>query len=143
MTEEHSSNDINKALFINLVIMLSSSAMQQMGKLVNPLTNKTQVDLQGAQISIDMLAMLQAKTKGNLDKDEDKMLNDVLSSLQMNYVETAAASPAKQEEKAEDKGRKTQDIGKVENQGTKEEAGDEEGDNEEKKDPKFHKSYAE
>ena len=66
MTEEHSSNDINKALFINLVIMLSSSAMQQMGKLVNPLTNKTQVDLQGAQISIDMLAMLQAKTKGGV-----------------------------------------------------------------------------
>jgi len=39
--------------------------------------------------------MLQAKTKGNLDKDEDKMLNDVLSSLQMNYVETAAASPGR------------------------------------------------
>lgn len=98
--------EMHKALFVNLIMMLGSSAMQQLGKLVNPATNKTETNIEGAQVTIDMIEMLQAKTKGNLDKDEDKMVTDLLSSLQMNFVETsqtAAADKEKQPEPAEDK----------------------------------------
>ena len=95
MSDNTRKDEMNKALFANIVMMLGSSAMQQLGKLMNPLSGKTEVSLEGAQITIDMLAMLREKTKGNLDRDEDKMLNDLLSSLQLNYVETAAEEEKK------------------------------------------------
>lgn len=81
--------ETNKIMFANLVMMLSSSAMQQLGKLVNPMTNKTELSLEGARMTIDMIEMLEAKSKGNLDAEEAKMIRQILSSLQMNYVETA------------------------------------------------------
>ncbi len=91
----------DKDLFTNLIMMLSSSAMQQLGKIVNPITQKTEVNLEGAQITIDMLTMIQKKTAGNLEDDEKKMLNDIISSLQMTYVETRKeqGQPSPPEEK--------------------------------------------
>lgn len=97
MTTDNSKDQTNKILFANLIIMLSSSAMQQLGKLVDPLTNKTETNLEAAQMTIDMLDMLKEKTRGNLDKDENKMLGDILSSLQMNYVATAGSATQKKE----------------------------------------------
>lgn len=81
--------EMNTVLFSHLVIMLSSTAMQQLGKLVNPVTGKTDVTLEGAQVTIDIIEMLKEKTKGNLTKDEERLVNDILTSLQMNYVETS------------------------------------------------------
>ncbi len=88
-------NDMNQILFINLITMLGSSAMQQMGKLVNPITKKTEINLESAQITIDMIAMLKDKTKGNLSDEENAVVADILSSLQMNYVETTKEETAK------------------------------------------------
>ena len=93
-------NDLDKVLFMNLVMMLASSAMQQMGKLVNPMTNKTEVNLEGAQVTIDLITMIQTKTRGNLDADEEKMLKDLLSSLQLNYVAMAEAGDGKEDAKS-------------------------------------------
>lgn len=86
---ENGKQERSKALFANLVMMLSTSAMQYLGKIVNPLTHKTEVDLESAQVIIDMLAMLQERTHDGLARDEAAMLADVLTSLRMNYVETA------------------------------------------------------
>lgn len=88
-------NDMNQILFINLITMLGSSAMQQMGKLVNPITKKTEINLESAQITIDMIAMLKDKTKGNLSDEENAVVADILSSLQMNYVETTKTEEAR------------------------------------------------
>lgn len=88
--------EMNKAVFINTVMMLASSTMQQLGKIINPATGKTGVDLDSAQATIDMLVMLQAKTKGNLDRDEERVLRDAVSTVQLNFVETAEAERAKQ-----------------------------------------------
>lgn len=99
--------DMNKILFANLVMMLSSSAMQQLGKLVNPLTNKTEVSLEGARMTIDMLEMLKAKTEGNLDAEEAKMMKEILSTLQINYVETSQNPPKSSE--AEEKPESSED----------------------------------
>ncbi len=92
-----SASDTNKGLFLQFVLMLSSSAMQQLGKLVNPLTGKAETNLEAAQSTIDLLVMLEAKTRGNLDPDEKRFLKNTLATLQMNYVETAQSAPAKPE----------------------------------------------
>lgn len=84
----------NRALFAHLVISLAQSALIGLGKVLNPTTNKTEVNLDAAQQAIDLLDMLEAKTSGNRDADEDKMLKQTLSMLKLNYVETANAKPA-------------------------------------------------
>jgi hypothetical protein len=69
------------------------------------MTGKTEKELANAQITIDLLAMLKEKTKGNLSPDEDRMLSNTLSDLQLNYADEAAksgqpaAAPAPEEEK--------------------------------------------
>ena len=90
MDSNNSNADTNKYLFINMVTMLSITAMQQLGKLISPAVGKTKVNLEAAQATIDTLDMLSARTKGNLDNDEERLLKDTLSTLKMNYVETAA-----------------------------------------------------
>lgn len=82
--------DMHKAMFMQLVIMLSSSAMQHLGKIINPMTGKTELNLEAAQATIDMVEMIEAKTKGNLDRDEERLLKNTITSLKLNYVETAA-----------------------------------------------------
>lgn len=143
---DNAQKELDKALLVNLVIMLSSSAMQQMGKLVNPMTNKTEVNLEGAQLSIDMLQMLKTKTEGNLDDEEQKLLNDSLTSLQMNYVETAKTKSAKEKKTPAD----TEEGAGDKTDGTSEATGEEgkeepeiEGKVPDGKDPKYHKSYGE
>ena len=63
-------NDVNKVLFMHLVSMLAMSAIQQMGKLVDPNTGKAEINLEAAQATIDMLDMLELKTRGNLDAED-------------------------------------------------------------------------
>ena len=87
---ENHSNKLLEIQFVNLVSALAASAMQHLGKLVNPLTGKTEVNLQGAKATIDLLEMLSAKTKGNLNPDEANLLRATLSNLQLNYVDEAA-----------------------------------------------------
>ena len=133
MTEQYTEKEINKALFAQLVMMLSSSAMHQLGKLVNPSTHKAEIDLEGAQITIDMLSMLHEKTKGNLDKDEESMMQSILSSLQMNYVETMQSAP-KPEEKNEQPAQDTPPA-------SQKDGGADGNPKTETKDPKYRKSY--
>ncbi len=91
----------DKALFLHLVMMMSSSAMQYMGKTLNPVTGKTEVDLDGAAFAIDMLAMIAARTTGNREPDEDRLLQSQLASLRLNYVETSASAKPSESVKAE------------------------------------------
>jgi hypothetical protein len=77
----------DEALFVNLVMIFKSAAMQQMGKVLNPLTGKVERNLEQARFSIDTIAMLKDKTKGNLPADLEKLLDSVLLELRMNFVE--------------------------------------------------------
>ena len=88
-----SPGEMNLSLFSQLVVTLATSCLQHLGKLVNPMTRKAEINLDAAQATIEVLDMLQDKTKGNLDKDEDKMLRDTVTALKMNYVETTQAAP--------------------------------------------------
>ncbi len=93
MTDANQS-EANKQLFANLLISLAQSALMGLGKIVHPATQKAEVDLAAAQQAIDLIDMLAAKTKGNLDNEEERMLSNTLSMLKLNYVETANAKPA-------------------------------------------------
>jgi len=74
-------------LFLELVISLQVSTLQFLGKIVSPQSGKAERNLQGAAASIDMLDMLAEKTKGNLQPDEARFLDQTLSHLKLNYVE--------------------------------------------------------
>ena len=79
-------------LLAQLVIIFQAAAMQQLGKVKNPVTDKIERDLEAAQSSIDMLDMLKEKTKGNLTADEDRLLTNVLMDLKLNYVDESKKS---------------------------------------------------
>ena len=139
MAEGPGTVDMQKALFSNLLIMLSTSAMQQLGKLVDPMSGKPTVSLEGAQVAIDTLEMLQVRTKGNLDAGEEKMLKDLLATLQMNYVETAR----EQSEKPAPPAGPAADEGEAAPETPADEPTVETPGAADKKDTKFHKSYGE
>ena len=76
-------------LLVNLVFSLSQAALMQMGKVSNPVTGKTERNLNQAKVSIDMLEMLKEKTIGNLSNEELKFLGDSVAQLQLNFADEA------------------------------------------------------
>jgi hypothetical protein len=68
---------------------LSEQALAALGELPEPGTGKVSHDLIMAQQMIDIIIMLRDKTRGNLDQHEQAMLTEILSTLQMKYVELA------------------------------------------------------
>jgi|SRR5579862_773223 len=68
---------------------LSEQALAALGEVPDPMSGKVSHDLTMAQQMIDIIAMLRDKTRGNLDPEEQAMLKEILSSLQMKYVELA------------------------------------------------------
>ena len=74
-------------LFARLVLMLHAAAMQYLGKIKNPVTDRIERDLGAAQGMIDTLEMLEERTKGNLSHDEARMLSGMLQELRLNYVD--------------------------------------------------------
>ena len=73
--------------FIQLIFSLKTSAIMQLGKIANPLTGNIERNLNEAKYTIGMLNMLKEKTKNNLTPDEEKMVNDAIFELQMNYID--------------------------------------------------------
>jgi hypothetical protein len=69
------------------VFSLSSSALLHLGEIPDPESNTVTVDLPLAKQIIDTLGMLQEKTKGNLNPDEDNLLKSVLYDLRLRYVQ--------------------------------------------------------
>ena len=74
-------------LFVGLVISISASAWQGLGKIKNYLTGKMEKNMEQAKGAIDLLEMLKEKTKNNLNSDEEKILLTTIADLQLNYVE--------------------------------------------------------
>ena len=73
-------------LFLGLVQSFQAAAMQQMGKVMNPFTEKIERDMAQARLSIEMLEMLKTRTSGNLTGQEARLLNHVLTELRLNFV---------------------------------------------------------
>lgn len=75
------------ASFAVLISSLATQAAISLGDIPNPLTGKTEVNLGEARFHIDLLEVLQEKTKGNLTPEEAKGLETILFDLRMRFVE--------------------------------------------------------
>jgi hypothetical protein len=78
------------SLFSDLIVNLASQAAMYMGLVDNPLAPKMPTDLHAARQMIDILGMLQQKTRGNLVPDESVLLERILTDLRMQYVSMAS-----------------------------------------------------
>ena len=83
-----SREEIMSALFANMVIQQTNMAMMMLGKVAHPETGQFFQDLEGAKMFIDQLEMIEAKTKGNLSRQEDGLLKQGLAALRMAFVES-------------------------------------------------------
>ena len=73
--------------FQHLVLSLATTAMFQMGMMGNPGEEQPQADIAAAQETIDLLNVLEEKTKGNLTQEEEGLLSNSLYELRMCFVE--------------------------------------------------------
>ena len=95
MTEMNPSRQA--ALFLQLLLGLQQGGMMALGKLMNPLTRQIDKNLDAARDTIDTLAALEARTRGNLEPDEARVLQQVLTELRMNYLDEVKKAGVKVE----------------------------------------------
>lgn len=72
--------------FISVLFSYIHTALIYLGDLEDPIAKKTSVNLDGARQMIDILELMQAKTKGNLTQQEGQYLESALYDLRMRYV---------------------------------------------------------
>jgi hypothetical protein len=89
--DEHSMQN-SEALFMGLISMLSQGVMLHLGKIADPITQKVEKNMEAAKGTIDLILALKEKTKGNLNAQEERFLNNMITNLQLNYVEESEAS---------------------------------------------------
>lgn len=73
--------------FATFIISLSTQALVNLGEIADPAASQAVRDLAAAQQVIDILGLLQQKTRGNLDREESALLESILFDLRMKYVE--------------------------------------------------------
>lgn len=108
-------------LFMMLIQQHEQIAGMGLGRIPNPVTNKTEMDLQSAKYAIDTLVMLQAFTKGNITPDMNEFLEQTVTRLRIDYARAVSDSKKKPEtaggtgnggaDGAEDKGSASADTG--------------------------------
>ena len=82
-----------------LVGTFQSSAWIALGKIKNPMTEKSKVNIEQASFYIDLLDMMQEKMKGNLTDYEEQMLINTVSELKLNLIDEKNISKDKKKPK--------------------------------------------
>jgi len=73
--------------FATFILSLSHSALMHLGEAPHPEDNEVRVSLPLAKQTIDLLGLLEEKTKGNLTGEEERLITQILFDLRMRYVE--------------------------------------------------------
>ena len=73
--------------FSTFIFSLNTSALVHLGDYPDPASGKNEVDLPLAKQTIDLIALLEEKTRGNLTKDEESLLKHILYDLRLRYVQ--------------------------------------------------------
>ena len=73
--------------FSTFLLGLSTQALLHLGEIPNPTSGQVETDLVAAKQVIDILGILEAKTRGNLEEGEQGLVESVLYDLRMKYVE--------------------------------------------------------
>jgi len=94
-TEKNEVNmdDADGISFSSLIMSLATQTLMQLGEMDSQSGLAVPVDLDGAKQTIEILGMLQKKTKGNLSKEEDQLLEEVLHNLKLGFVKVAQRKP--------------------------------------------------
>lgn len=79
----------NEIDFVTLIYSFATGALISMGLAPDPQTKKVQKNLNMAKQNIEILSMLQVKTKGNLTEDEAKFLENILTEVRLRFVEAS------------------------------------------------------
>jgi hypothetical protein len=80
------------ASFASFMMSIASNAASALGMMEHPVTHKREVDLELGKHWIDVLGMLQKKTRGNLVQQEEQLLEGLLADLRMQYVSLNTAT---------------------------------------------------
>jgi hypothetical protein len=72
--------------FTTLIMSLASSALVSMGRVPDPATGTVQKNFVFAHQNIDIIHLLQEKTRGNLSADEERLVEQILYELRMSYI---------------------------------------------------------
>lgn len=72
--------------FSSFVVSLATQALMMLGEIKPPEGMPIRVDKQAAKNTIDVLSLIEAKTKGNLDPDEERLLREVLHNVRMVFL---------------------------------------------------------
>ncbi len=83
------------ASFVNFMMSIASNAASSLGMMEHPATGKREVDLELGKHWIDILGMLENKTRGNLLAQEQQVIEGLLADLRMQYVSLSNAAPLK------------------------------------------------
>ena len=81
--------------FVSFVMSIASNAASSLGMMEHPVTHNREVNLEIAKHWIDVLGMLEAKTRNNLLAQEEKILEGLLADLRMQYVSLSGSATAK------------------------------------------------
>ena len=84
--EEKGSASLPEINFSSFLLSLSSSVLLHLGEIADPQSGEKKKDLVLAKQSIDIINLLQEKTKGNLTQEEEKLLEHLLYDLRMRFV---------------------------------------------------------
>lgn len=77
--------------FSTLLVSLGTSALAALGDVPEPIAGQTQKNLPMARQTIDILGVLEEKTKGNLTEEEEKLLRNLLYDLHVRYVQAESS----------------------------------------------------
>lgn len=77
--------------FIGFILSLSTTAMYHFGDIPDPYTQKAEKNLAAAKQTIDILSIIQEKTRGNLDEQEKELLEEALYELRMRFIKEKGA----------------------------------------------------
>jgi hypothetical protein len=91
MTDAHPPAQLDFGTF---VLSIGSSALVHLGEISHPDTEQARENLALARQTIDLLAMLEDKTRGNLTDEEARFLSDLLADLRLKFVEKSRGAPA-------------------------------------------------
>ena len=83
----------DRASFASFLMSLASNAAASLGMMEHPVTHKREVDLELGKHWIDVLGMLEKKTRGNLVPQEQQILEGLLADLRMQFVSLSNATP--------------------------------------------------
>ena len=105
MTEQ---GDPNNPVLLALIQQYQLMGLIHLGKMVHPESQKSERNIEAARATIEILGMIEEKTKGNLTSEEDRFLQQVLTNLRLNFVdesdrkEETTTDEKKEEEKPEE-----------------------------------------